>query len=318
MELSKSTTFLALGAKATVFVTRGESEPAAADALRRAEERAKELDARLSVYRPLSEIALLNAAAGCKPVRVSADTFRLLEIGKMIAQETEGAFSMTTRPLAALWELNARCGTVPSRAEVEEALTLVDDGDLVLNAARSTAELRRFGQSVDLGAIARGFAADEIRTLLLDAGVTRAVVDTGSSIVSIGGGCDVGLPYPGRGPGAEIGRVTLFDASAATSSDSARYFEVEGRRYHHLLDPRTGYPADGELRSVTLVGSSATVLDALSTAAFVLGTKRGAEAARAYGAEALFVTGKMDVLCSEALRGEVALFSAAPRAAVLA
>jgi len=305
------TVFTALGTTNRIQVLAYRERIAAGEALKRAEERVRALHDRLSVFQPESEISLLNASAGCSSVPVSADTFLLLSESRRYSAISGGAFSITTRALSALWEIHARCGTVPSRMEVEHALTLVDDQDILLDEEAQTAELRRFGQSVDLGAIAKGYAADEVRRILLEGGVTGALINLGGTVCVIGDAKHVGIQHPDSVTGIAMGRISLKNACAVTSGDYERFYEVDGTRYHHIVDPRTGYPSKSGLRSVTLIGESALALDALSTAVFVLGAEAGLPLMREAGEEAVFVSDEMNVYCSDGLRGNFELLVSA-------
>ena len=305
------TVFTALGTTNRIQVLMYRERIAAGEALKRAEERVRALHDRLSVFQPESEISLLNASAGCSSVPVSADTFLLLSESRRYSAISGGAFSITTRALSTLWEIHARCGTIPSRMEVEHALTLVDDQDILLDEEAQTAELRRFGQSVDLGAIAKGYAADEVRRILLEGGVTGALINLGGTVCVIGSAKHVGIQHPDSVTGIAMGRISLENACAVTSGDYERFYEVDGTRYHHIVDPRTGYPSKSGLRSVTLIGESALSLDALSTAVFVLGAEAGLPLMREAGVEAVFVTDEMNVYCSDGLRGNFELLVSA-------
>jgi FAD:protein FMN transferase len=302
------TVFSALGTQNRIEVLDFRERIAAGEALKRAEERVRLLHDRLSVFQPESELSLLNASAGCNSVPVSADTFYLLSESRRYSALSAGAFSITTRALSAVWSIHARCGSVPSRAEVEHALTLVNDEDILLDEEAQTAELRRFGQSVDLGAIAKGYAADEVRRILLEGGITGALINLGGTVSVIGEAKHVGIQHPDRMTGIAMGRVSLANACAVTSGDYERYYEVDGTRYHHIVDPRTGYPSRSNLRSITLIGESALALDALSTAVFVLGAQEGMPLIQQAGVEAVFVTTELDVFCTEGLREKLELF----------
>lgn len=299
--------FPALGTQNSIKVYGYRERIAAGTALNLAQARVRALHERLTVFQPESELSLLNASAGGSPVSVSADTYDLLDQSKRYSRMSRGAFSITTRVLSALWRFHARCGTVPGRAEIERALSLVNDEDIVLDEQASTAALRRAGQSVDLGSIAKGYAADEVKRILLEGGVDGATINLGGTVCIIGSAKQVGIQHPDRLTGISMGRISLYNACAVTSGDYERYYEVEGTRYHHIVDPRTGYPARTNLRSVTLIGESALALDALSTAAFVLGADDGLALIRGAGVEAVFVTDQLDVFCTEGLRGNFAL-----------
>ncbi len=302
----KSKLFRALGTLNTIQLF----EDAPGDVLDRAEQRVQELDDKLSVFKPDSEISLLNAAAGVKPVALSVDTMDLLRAGKRFSAMTDGAFSLTTRPLSTLWSLNARCGSVPTRMEIEQALHLVSDADLILDEQNQTGMLNKFGQAVDLGGIAKGYAADEVKRILKEGGVKNAIVNLGGTVSVLGDSRMVGIQHPDRTTGISMGRLSLSDRSIVTSGDYERYFEVENIRYHHILDPETGYPANAGLRSVTVIGENAMALDVLSTAIFVLGAEDGVRLARRLGVETVLVTAGLDVYCSDALRGIFSLLTA--------
>ena len=304
-----STLFSALGTGNQIQIFSFEDRILASEALKRAEERVRLLHDTLSVFQPESELSLLNASAGCGAVAVGPDTLHLLAQSKHYSAFSGGALSVTTRALSALWEIHARCGSVPGRAEVEHALSLVCDADIELDEVAQTAELKRFGQSVDLGSIAKGFAADEVRRILLEGGVTDALINLGGTVYIIGGVRQVGIQHPDRATGIAMGRISLQNGCAVTSGDYERFYEVDGVRYHHIVDPRTGYPARSNLRSVTLIGDSAMNLDALSTAVFVLGAAEGLRLIREAGVEAVFVTTELEVFCTEGLRENFQLLS---------
>lgn len=302
------TFFHALGTGNNIQVFQYENRIAAGEALKRAQERVLMLHELLNVFQPDSEISLVNASAGCSPVAVGEDTRYLLSQSKRYSTLSHGAFSITTRTLTALWRIHARCGTVPSRAEVEHSLSLIGDDDIIVDDEAGTAELRRFGQSVDLGSIAKGYAADEVKRILVESGITDALINLGGTVVALGEQRRVGIQHPDRLTGIVMGRIAVKDACVVTSGDYERYYEVNGVRYHHILDPRTGYPARSNLRSVTLIGGSALELDALTTAVFVLGEEEGARLIQQAGVEAVFVTDKLDVFCSAGLRENLELF----------
>lgn len=302
----KSKLFRALGTLNTIQLF----DDVPGDVLERAERRVQELDDKLSVFKPDSEISFLNAAAGVKPVPLSEDTIDLLRAGKRFSAITDGAFSLTTRPLSTLWSLNARCGSVPSRGEIEQALRFVNDADLILDEQNHTGMLNQFGQAVDLGGIAKGYAADEVKRILMEGGVQNAIVNLGGTVFVLGESRTVGIQHPDRATGISMGRLSLSNRAIVTSGDYERYFEVGGVRYHHIVDPKTGYPANAGLRSVTVIGENAMALDALSTAVFVMGAEQGVALTRRLGVETVLVTAELDVYCSDTLRGVFSLLTA--------
>ncbi|MEN6417833.1 MAG: FAD:protein FMN transferase [Clostridiaceae bacterium] len=303
---STSKMFRALGTINTIQAF----DAACTEALERASQRVLELDDKLSVFKPESEIARLNAQAGRTAVSVSADTMALLMAGRAYSAETGGAFSMTTRPLTMLWSLNASCGTVPDRTEIERALLLVNDEDLQLDPKRGTAMLVHQEQAVDLGGIAKGYAADEVKRILMEHGVMNAIANLGGTVFILGDTRVVGIQHPDHCTGISMGRLSLSNQAVVTSGDYERFYEVDGVRYHHILDPNTGYPANSGLRSVTVTGSCAMELDALSTAIFVLGKRDGAALAQKHDMGLVLVTERLDVFCSDSLCGSFSLLAA--------
>ena len=265
----------------------------AQDAVLDAVTRINALESLLSRTREDSDITRLNAAAP-DPAAVSDETAFLLEFSRTWWEKTGGAFDITVAPLVAAWGF-AGGGEhrVPSSGELESLLTLVDGGGVTVDG--DTAALARAGMAVDLGGIAKGYAADQARTILENAGVTSALLQLGGSVTAVGSNPDgspwrVGVTDPSD-PSAMLGVLLLEDTSAVTSGGYQRYFTQNGVTYHHIIDPETGYPADSGLLSVTVVCSNATLADLLSTAAFVLGEEDALDLWRAEGGfELLLVT----------------------------
>lgn len=296
--------FRAMGTVNTVTVYQRADEGALQPAVRRV----LELDDRLSVFKTGSEISQINASAGKRPVPVSLDTMDLLKAAKEFSALSGGAFSVTTRSLTALWGIGTSHFTVPDEKSRENARRLTEDRDLILDESGGRAMLRRYGQAIDLGGIAKGFAADEVRRILSRAGVTNAVINLGGTVIVLGEPRSVGIQHPGKSTGIPMGRLRLQNSAVVTSGSYERFTEAGGIRYHHILNPATGAPSDSGLCSVTVIGSSATELDALSTAIFVLGMEKGARLAQQRNADTIFVTDKMEVFCSPTLRERFSLF----------
>ena len=236
-----------------------------------------EIDQRMSLYRPDSELVALNAQAGKDSIKVSAPTFQVLQTAQHYSGLSGGAFDITVQPLVELWGFYRMERTsIPPLAKIQAVLHQVGTERLDLDAEARTAALAT-GSRVDLGSIAKGYAVDRAIAALRARGVPAALIDLGGNIGVLGQLPDgrpwtVGIKHP-RG-NRLIGLLRFREGAIATSGDYDRYFEVEGRRFSHLLDPRTGWPAEG-LYSVTVVAPNATAADALSTAAFVLGPERG-------------------------------------------
>lgn len=259
-------------------------------------DRLEQIDQRMSVQREESEVNAVNRAAGRDPVRVSPDTFTVIARGLEFSRLSGGAFDITVGPLVRLWGIGTEQARVPSPQEIRQALRLVGYGGLVLNEAERTVYLERAGMSLDLGAIAKGYAADECVRLLRQAGVKHAIVALGGNIYALdhkpgGSPWRIGIQGPQANRGVAMGILTVADRSVVTSGPYERYFEQDGVLYHHILDTRTGYPARSGLSSTTIVSADSTAADALSTATFVLGVERGLALVRGLkGVEAVFLT----------------------------
>ena len=232
----------------------------------------------LDAYSPFSDLGWLQAAAGERPVAVSKETMELLTFAKDLYGRTGGYLDVTVGPLIDLWDIR-NGGHYPAEGELTRALGLLGMDDLVLDEAKGTAYLMRPGMRVDLGALAKGYIADKVKALLLDRGVESGVIDLGRNILLIGekpgeAPFSIGIQSP-TDAGKLLRVLSLRDRSLVTSGTYERYFERDGVRYHHVLDPFTGFPADRGLLAVTVLSSSSLWGDGLSTACLLLGVEGG-------------------------------------------
>ena len=238
------------------------------------------LDATLSLTRPDSQIARLNAQAGKKAVPVSPETLELLQIAIQWAKATHGAFDPAVAPIVQLWGIGGEHPRIPTDKELKKASGLVGYRDIEISG--DTVFLKRTGQGVDLGGIAKGYAADKVAAFLRSHHVDSALIDLGGNVVTIGSKKDktpwnIGIQNPDLPRGNALGFVSVTDRSVVTSGTYERFFEANGRRYHHILSPKTGAPALSGLESVTVVSERSVDGDALSTAFFVMGIQKATE-----------------------------------------
>jgi len=250
------------------------------------------LDAELSEWQEGSPLTAVNRAAGAAPVEVPDDLYELLERSVELGRTTDGAFDVTWAALWGTWDFRAPVPRLPDPAEIAARVARVDYRRLVLDPAARTAFLPEAGMVAGLGAIGKGYALDRVAQELARRGFGDFLLVGGGQVLARGRHGDrpwrVGLRDPRGGPEELFARLELGDGSLSTSADNESYFELDGVRYHHVLDPRTGWPARG-LRSATVLHPEGTVADALSTAVLVLGAERGLEVARRLGAEAVLV-----------------------------
>lgn len=243
-------------------------------------ERLRQIEDRMSANKDGTEIAAVNAAAGESAVAVSPDTLYVLKKALEYARLTGGAFDPTVGPLVKLWGIGTDEARVPSPAEISQALALIDWRKVEIDERARTVLLAAPHMRLDLGAIAKGYAADEVKRILGENKVRAAVVDLGGNVYVFGKKKDgkpwrVGIQDPQSERGDYLGIVTGFEEAVVTSGVYERFFIQDGKRYHHILDTKTGYPVDNGLLSVSIIGGSSIDADGLSTSLFALGRERG-------------------------------------------
>ncbi|OGW61973.1 MAG: hypothetical protein A2V83_03810 [Nitrospirae bacterium RBG_16_64_22] len=278
-------------------------------AMNAAFEEIRRLEGILTFFSEDSDLGRINAAAGERPVGVSAETIEVLAEARRISDRSGGAFDATIGPLVSLWGFEVKERFVPPKEEIERARTLVNWRNMAVDPELGTVRLERRGMKVDLGGIAKGYAADRAAETLRKHGVSRALVAVAGDIRAVGEKAvgvawHVGIQHP-REPGAVLGSLKIADRSVSTSGDYERYFIKDDVRYHHILDPATGRPAAAS-RSATVLAPTTTLSDALSTAAFVLGPEKGIALVRSVpGAEAIIVDREGRVHVTPGLAGKV-------------
>lgn len=265
----------------TLFqITLYAPDQAAADrAAKAAFARIAALNGIMSDYQATSELMRLCARAGGDPVPVSPELFTVLRKAQEVARRSEGAFDVTVGPLSVLWRRARKLHEMPEPADLARARALVGYQKMHLDAAPRTVRLEQPGMRLDLGGIAKGYAADEALAVLRQHGVTRALVAAGGDIAVSGPppgkeGWTVGiapLENPNRKPRYYL---VLHDAAVSTSGDAEQYVELDGKRYSHIFDPRTGMPLTGRL-SATVVAPNGITADSLTKTVAVLGPEKG-------------------------------------------
>jgi FAD:protein FMN transferase len=254
-------------------VTVPQTEPRGISAANEALDEIERLEAQLTVYRGSSEVSYINRNAAEVALTVEPRLFELLLLSQKLHSETGGAFDITASPLIRCWGFLHRTGRIPDPDELASARQRVGMSRVLLNTADRTVRFAKPGMEINLGSIGKGYALDQVAAKLRSRGVRNALLSAGSSsVVAVGGpdgGWMVGVRHP-RNAGARVATLKLKDAAMATSGAGEQYFVAEGKRYGHILDPRSGAPARGTA-GVTVIASSGAIADALSTAFFVGG-----------------------------------------------
>jgi len=276
--------------------------------------RIREIEYLMSANISGTDIDKINAAAGVAPVQVHEDVFYVIERALYFAEISGGAFDPSVGPLVSLWGIGTENPRVPTQEEIDEALSLVNWRDIELDRVTRSVFLKRQGMSLDLGAIAKGYASDEAAAIITSAGLKRAIIDFSGNIVTIGEKSNktpwrVGIQNPNESRGLHMGVLQITEPAGeprksggplqrtiVTSAMYSRFFEEDGRRFHHIFSTSSGYPVENDLLSVSIIADISMNADALSTAAFALGYEKGRELIDSIpGAEAVFILKDLSV-----------------------
>lgn len=269
------------------FTAYGKNSEKAVDA---AIEEVQKLDAMLSAENSKSEVYALNEQGN---LQATDDLAELILRGKEIYQETDGLFDDTIYPVMKLWGFPTGNYHVPTAAEVQKKLALVDENKVEIQTrdsdekGRDSKEKAKFvtlgaDQQIDFGGIAKGYTGQKLAELFQEYGVSSALVSLGGNIQAIGTKPDgsswkVGIRDPKGGQQDYIGVLSVENQAVITSGGYERYFEENGETYIHIINPRTGYPADGDLLSVTIVSRDGTLADGMSTALYIMGYEKACQ-----------------------------------------
>ena len=265
-----SDTFMAMGTANTIAASLEHR-----DAVRAARDEVLSLHKRLNVFDDKSEIAQINKNAG-KMVPVSSDMYTLLKDSREFEKLTEGAFKISTLPASRMWRKAYSEKRMPTTDEIMSVQRVMQYEAVRFGGKGRYAGLRKKGQGIDLGGIAKGYAADSAAKILGSYNVKHFLLNFGGSAVTRGIDAKIGIRNPfGSEQKPLLGHLHVNNCAVVTSGIYERGVEIDGKKYHHIMDPRTCRPSDSELASVTLVGLNAEELDALATAILVMGTDKG-------------------------------------------
>jgi thiamine biosynthesis lipoprotein len=265
----------AMACQFQVYFNAGQYHDAAEIAIG-ALDRVEHLESILTIYRDESEVSRINREAFHAPVPVGRHVMALSVMGERLYEATDGAFDLTAGPLSEVWGFARRAGSVPSEPDLQAALAQVGSEHVVIDQQQSTIRFRRAGMQLNFGGIGKGYALDQCSAILQEAGIGDFLFHGGrSSVMARGdrvgsnGGWKVGLIHPQR-PQTRLAEIRLTNRALSTSGSQMQSFQHEGRRFGHILDPRTGRPSEGVF-SATVLADTAAQADALSTAFYVMG-----------------------------------------------
>jgi thiamine biosynthesis lipoprotein len=275
------------------FTLYASNEHAAQRAAREAFDRIAELDRMLTDYNSESELMRLCQMSGGAPVPVSKELFFVLARAQDVSRRSGGAFDVTVGPVVRLWRRARRTGRLPEAQQIAEARELVGYQLLRLDQQRQTVQLQKAGMRLDLGGIAKGYAADEALLVLKRRGITSALVAAGGDIAVSAPppdapGWKIAVARLGDAPGTPSGHVILHNAAISTSGDTEQFVEIDGKRYSHIVDPRTGMALTSR-RSATVIASDGTAADSLTKVASVLELDRAFPIIEGFGGASALV-----------------------------
>ncbi|ASW44097.1 MAG: FAD:protein FMN transferase [Clostridiales bacterium] len=268
----------------------------------------RELESKLSINDEGTLIDKINEASGINPVEIDEDTYYLLEKGLEYGNISDGRFDITIGPLVKLWSIGLEGQKLPTQEEIDAKLPLINYNDLILNDKEKTAFLKRKEMIIDLGGIAKGYTADVISEMLSERGVNSAIINLGGNILAKGKNTNgnlwkIGIQNPTSERGDTVGIIKIENKSVVTSGIYERYFEENGVRYHHLLDPKTGYPYENNIAGITIVSDKSIDGDALSTSVFAMGIEEGLKFVNSRDdIDAIFVTTDNKIYLSDGIK----------------
>jgi thiamine biosynthesis lipoprotein len=240
----------------------------------------KRLESLMSFFIEGSDIAKVNSAAGICDVQINPETLEVIQKSIMFSEISSGSFDVTVAPVVKCWGIMSSTQKVPLKKEIEQLIKLVDFRCIKYDTGKRTVYLEKKGQMMELGGIAKGYAADKVIEIYRKNNICSAFVNLGGNVMVLGTKQDgsywkIGIQNPRATLNDIIGYLLVKDKTVVTSGDYQRYFAVDGVRYHHIIDPKTGYPANSGVISVTIVTDCSINADALSTAVFILGIEKG-------------------------------------------
>ena len=276
------------------------------------------LENKLSRNKELSEISGINKNAGVSSVEVSDDTFFIIDKSIYYSDISKGFFDISVGPIVSLWGIGTAEAKVPSGKEINNLIGLIDYQKIKLTSLKKIVYLEEKGMEIDLGAIAKGYIADKVYELFKEDGVTGAIINLGGDVRLLGRKPDsaggklfrIGIQDPFEKRGVAAGIYEGENISIVTSGVYERYYEENGIKYHHIFNPKTGYPADSDIMGISVITEKATDGDALSTSLFMLGSAEAlALAEKLKDTEVIIITKDKKIILSKGIGAKFTLIN---------
>lgn len=304
---SKEGIFLGTACKITIY------DKASNNVLDKAFNRIIEIEDKMTINKEASEIITLNEKSGSEYVTLSPDTFEVVKRGLYYSEISGGKFDTSIGPIVKLWGIGTDNARIPSKEEINNSLPLVNYKNVLIDEKNKKVMLKEKGMVVDLGAIAKGYAADEVKRILSENGIKHAIINLGGNIYAMGTKPDktnwkIGIQNPLKPTGEYLGIVNVADKTVVTSGVYERYLEKDGKRYHHILDTHTGYPVENSLMGVSIIADKSIDGDGLSTTVFSLGLEKGLALIESLDTvDAIFITSNSEIYMSSGLKDNFTL-----------
>ncbi|PIB29520.1 thiamine biosynthesis protein ApbE [Maribacter sp. 4U21] len=238
----------------------------------------RRIEKMISSWDASSETTLINRNAGIKPVKVSLELFKLIERSKQISEITDGAFDISYSSMDKIWKFDGSMTTMPTNQEIRESVSKVGHKNIILNSVDNTVFLKYKGMKISFGAIGKGYAADKAKELLVSKQVPAGIINASGDLTTWGTKTSgekwlIGIANP-LSKDKIFSWLPILESSVATSGNYEKFVTINGKKYTHIIDPRTGYPSAG-INSVSVFAKSAELCDALATAIFIMGKNAG-------------------------------------------
>ena len=267
-----------------------------------------EIENLVSINKENTELTNLNENAGIKPVKLSETSYDIIKKGIHYSQISQGGYDVTIGPLVKLWSIGLPEAKVPNNDEIEETIKNIDYSKVTMNDETKEVFLEESNMMLDLGSIAKGYVADEVASILKEENVDQAIIDLGGNIYALGlkngdTNWKIGIQNPFDSRGQAVGVLEVSDKSVVTSGIYERFLEKDGVKYHHILNPKTGYPFESNIAGVSIVSDKSIDGDALSTLVFTKGVEEGLEFVESLkNIDAIFITNDKQVYTTSGLK----------------
>lgn len=286
-----------------------DSERKSKDAIEKAFNELNRLEKLLNFYSEDSEISMINKYAGKSPVKVSQDTFDIIQKAIYVSEKTEGMFDITVGPLVRVWDFQN--ALIPDDKIIKNRTKLIGYKNIILDKEKSTVFIKKKGIEIDLGGIIKGYSAERAVDVLKKNGIKSGIVAVAGDIKTFGMRSDnkpwrIGIQNPReKEDNSEIvAFIDISDLAISTSGDYQKYFIKDGKRFHHLLNPMTGYPVN-DFQSVTIISDDAALVDAFATGIFILGQEKGINLLKRLGLDGIIIDKDGKIIVTDGIKDKI-------------